>query len=267
MRDLGRLSWLCVGLILGITGATFAYRVTPTQVLAANDRHEDYVLCTGPVLVNPRVPSDGIWLLDYRTGRLMGTVIDHLAGTIAGWAEVDLVKEFDIPPRSNVHFLMTCGVINNGQSALYVAETQTGKFAVYTMGIRPDNQSGMSIMRHSIASFRANSQQTPANPNIVIPTGGIQNRGMNLPGVFPGTQPGTALPGNNMTRPGFVPGLGGVAPGTIQRPTILPQPGLPGGTELPLGSTETGTPAPGAGPLPGVGPLPGPLPGPDAPIK
>ncbi len=253
------MGWLCLGLILGITGASFAYMVVPPRALGANDRHEDYVLCTGPVLVNPRIPSDGIWLLDYRTGRLMGTVIDHLAGTIAGWAEVDLVKEFDIAPRANVHFLMTCGVINNGQSALYVAETQTGKFAVYTMGIRPDNQSGMMIMRHSISSFRATGG--PANPNMVMPTAGIQPKGMNLPGLFPASQPGVALPGNNLVRPGFMPGINGVFPGAKQRPTMVPL-GGPSGEETPA-NPEPLVPVP----APAANPNAGPLPGPDAPIK
>ncbi len=253
------MGWLFLGLVLGITGASFAYYVVPQRALGANDRHEDYVLCTGPVLVNPRIPSDGIWLLDYRTGRLMGTVIDHLAGTIAGWAEVDLVKEFEIAPRTNVHFLMTCGVINNGQSALYVAETQTGKFAVYTMGIRPDNQSGMMIMRHSISSFRATGG--PANPNMVMPTAGIQPKGMNLPGVFPATQPGVALPGNNLVRPGFMPGINGVFPGAKQNPTMVPLGGPAAGN--PSVNPEPNGPAGPAGTNPNAGPLPGP----DAPMK
>jgi len=219
MGDLGRLGWLSVGLVLGLTGATFSYQMIPiNRALASNDRHEDYVLCTGPVLVNPRIPSDGIWLLDYRTGRLMGTVINHLAGTIAGWAEVDLVKEFEIAPRSDVHFLMTTGVINNGQSALYVAETTTGKFGIYTMGIRPDGQSGMMIQRHGITNFRATQG---SNTNTIIPgPAGVNPPGIQLPGAFPG-QPGAKLgaglpgnPGNNQNnQAGFKP---------------IPVPGQPG---------------------------------------
>lgn len=230
MNDLGRLGWLGVGLVLGITSAAVAIQWTPPRAYGANDRHEDYVLCTGPVLVNPRVPSDGIWLLDYRTGRLMGTVINHLSGTIAGWAEVDMVKEFDIPPRSDVHFLMTCGVINNGQSALYVAETTTGKFGVYTMGIRPDNQSGMMIQRHSISNFRATSQGDQGN---LIPTAGqgIQPAGIQLPGAFPGRPGmnlGAGLPGNPQPKGGFkpipVPGQPGLNPALNPNNGPLPGP-------------------------------------------
>ena len=44
--------------------------------------------------------------------------------------------------------MMTTGTITNGQAALYVAETSTGKFGVYTMGPRPDSQPGLAIRRH-----------------------------------------------------------------------------------------------------------------------
>ena len=75
-------------------------------------------------------------------------------GKIVGWAEVDLVTEFGIPPRTNCHFLMTAGQITAGQAALYVAETTTGKFGVYTMGPRPDSKAGVVIRRHDLVLFR-----------------------------------------------------------------------------------------------------------------
>ena len=81
-------------------------------------------------------PTDGVWLLDYRSGKLLGTVVDRDKGKINGWAEVDLTTEFNLAPRANVHFLMTTGQIAQGQAALYVAETSSGKFGVYTMGPR-----------------------------------------------------------------------------------------------------------------------------------
>jgi hypothetical protein len=142
-----------VGLLLGLVGAVLWMGHQP-QARAANDRYDDYILCTGPVQVMQRVPTDGVWLLDYRAGKLLGTVVDRNAGKILGWAEVDLVSEFGVPPRQNVHFLMTCGMINQAQSALYVAETTTGKFGVYTMGMRPDNQPGIMIKRHDLVMFR-----------------------------------------------------------------------------------------------------------------
>jgi len=158
MKDSARLLWLVVGMVLGAVGIGL-YLTSARTVQAANDRFDDYILCTGAVAVNPRAPTDGVWLLDYRSGKLLGTVIDRNLGKIIGWAELDLVSEFGITPRQNVHFLMTTGNISQGQAALYIAETTTGKFAVYTMGPRPDSQPGVMIRRHDMVPFR----QAPAN--------------------------------------------------------------------------------------------------------
>jgi hypothetical protein len=154
MKDLGRLLWLTVGMLVG--GAAVALYLNPgrTAQAANSDRYEDFVMCTGSVAINLKAQTDGVWLLDYKAGKLLGTVIDRTAGKIAGWAEVDLVTEFGIPPRQNVHFLMTTGQISQGQAALYVAETTTGKFGVYTMQPRPDGRPGLIINRHDLVMFR-----------------------------------------------------------------------------------------------------------------
>ena len=161
MKDTGRLFWLIVGIAVG--GAAVGAWVSRPQAARAesSDRFEDYVLCTGPVSGGPRGTTlDGVWLLDYRAGKLLGTIIDKAQGKITGWAEVDLVTEFGIPPRQDVHFLMTTGNISFGQAALYVAETTTGKFGVYTMGSRTDGKPGVVIRRHDLVLFR----QAPAGP-------------------------------------------------------------------------------------------------------
>ena len=44
--------------------------------------------------------------------------------------------------------------IAHGQAALYLAETNSGKFGVYTMGPRPDGTPGLSIRRHDLTTFR-----------------------------------------------------------------------------------------------------------------
>ncbi len=159
MKDASKLLWLVVGLALGGNAvALWVHR--PQQARAGTcDRFEDYVMCTGAVATDLRTPMDGVWLLDYRAGKLLGTAIDRAQGKIIGWAEVDLVNEFGIPPRANVHFLMTTGQISGSQAALYVAETTSGKFGVYTMGPRPDGKAGVMIKRHDLVLFR----QPPKN--------------------------------------------------------------------------------------------------------
>ncbi len=148
---------LGVGLFVGFLASQLFFNPSK-KVLAGDDRYKDYILCTGRVVVRPGLDTDGVWLLDYRSGKLLGTVIDRTKGKIIGWAEVDLVKEFGIQPRQDVHFMMTTGFITGNQAALYLAETSTGKLGVYTMGARPDGPTGFAIRRHDMLFFRQPKQ-------------------------------------------------------------------------------------------------------------
>ena len=159
MNDRRRWLWMTAGVLLGVLGAVCYFGQQPQATASSNDRFEDYILCTGAVASNPKSPTDGVWLLDYRAGKLLGTCIDRAGGKILGWAELDLVNEFNLPPRQNVHFLMTTGQIAMGQSALYLAETTTGRFAVYTMGVRLDAQPNVFIRRHDLVMFRQKPKQ------------------------------------------------------------------------------------------------------------
>jgi len=161
MKETGRVVWLTTGLLLG-AAAVWLYLGQPRTAEAANDRFQDYIMCTGTVssqlIIGGRgrvnSPLDGVWLLDYRSGKLLATVIDKNQGKVLGWGELDLVKEFGIPPRQNVHFLMTTGSVAFNRAALYIAETTTAKFGVYSMSARIDGQPGIAIQRHDLASFR-----------------------------------------------------------------------------------------------------------------
>src|SRR5262245_11754784 len=153
-KSAGQFLFLCVGLVLGVVGAMLYQGSVQRAEARTNDRFEDYVMCTGACAVGPRSQTDGVWLLDYRSGKLLATVIDRSQGKIQGWAEVDLTSEFNIAPKSNVHFLMTTGNIAAGQAALYVAEVTSGKFGVYTLGPDVNAQTGVSIRRHDLVMFR-----------------------------------------------------------------------------------------------------------------
>jgi hypothetical protein len=153
MAGKNRFVLLTAALLAGmLIAGLLPFQVRP--VLAANDRYEDYIVCTGAVSVTPRAQTDGLWILDYRSGKLLGTLIDRNVGKIVGWAELDLTTEFNLGARQNVHFLMTTGNITFGQAALYLAETTSGKIGVYTMGPRQDGQTGIGIRRHDMVMFR-----------------------------------------------------------------------------------------------------------------
>ena len=148
-------TWLAglAGVGCGLVAALLLNGSPRAAIASSGDRYQDYIMCTGAVSVNPKVPTDGVWMLDYRGGKLLGTVIDRTTGKISGWAEVDLVGEFGIAPKQDVHFMMTTGTIAQGQAALYVGETATGKFGVYTMGA--GDAGGIQIRRHDMTTFRA----------------------------------------------------------------------------------------------------------------
>ena len=58
-----------------------------------------------------------------------------------------MTAEFGLQAKQDVHFMMTTGYVTQGQSALYLAETNTGQFGVYTMG-PGQNGNGVVIRRH-----------------------------------------------------------------------------------------------------------------------
>ena len=78
----------------GVLATLFFTGQPRPAVAASNDRYQDFIMATGAVSVNPKVQTDGVWLLDYKAGKLLGTVIDRSQGKIVGWAEVDLRTEF-----------------------------------------------------------------------------------------------------------------------------------------------------------------------------
>jgi hypothetical protein len=160
MKALRQFAFLVVGVVAGVI-ATMLYLGSPKPAVAASsDRVQDSIMVTGAVQINPRVQTDGVWLLDYKAGKLLGTVIDRTTGKLVGWSEVDLRTEFSLVAQQDVHFMMTTGYVSQGQSALYLAETATGQFGVYTMGTGP-NGSGIVIRRHDMTRYR-NAGVAPA---------------------------------------------------------------------------------------------------------
>ncbi len=63
--------WLTAGALVGALAALL-WAGRPHQALANTDRYEDYILATGAVATNVRVPTDGVWMLDYRGWQIVG---------------------------------------------------------------------------------------------------------------------------------------------------------------------------------------------------
>lgn len=147
------LSLLLVGAVLGVVGS-WVFMNSAKTAFANNDRNDDFVICTGPAGITPRSQLDGIWLLDAKRGKLYSTIMDRSAGKAVGFAELDVIREFGLGAAGSIHFVMTTGHIAAGQAALYLVETNSGKFAVYTLGPSSDGGAGITIMRHELTNFR-----------------------------------------------------------------------------------------------------------------
>lgn len=163
MNTTRSFGFLLAGLSTGLLAGWLLFGLhAPVQATGNSDRFEDYIMCTGPIVQNFSQHQfgfelDGIWLLDYKTGKLQASAVNRLDGKLMAWSEVDLVKEFGIAPRSNVHFMMTTGLISKGNAALYLAETTSGKMGIYSMTLTDSSLAGNSLMirRHDMGSFRA----------------------------------------------------------------------------------------------------------------
>jgi hypothetical protein len=137
---------LGAGVLLGWIGSGF--RATPMRA-SSTDRAGDCIVTTGPVLMQyddstkSPVPLEAVYFLDYKGGRLLGTIPSYrMTGSkmhlIDGFVERDLVADFklDLETRAQPRFLMATGSLgrySSGWAPLYVFETTTGQVAVYKM--------------------------------------------------------------------------------------------------------------------------------------
>jgi hypothetical protein len=190
MKAVSRFGFLAAGAAVGVIGTMLHVGQPRPAAAASNDRYGDTIMATGAVSVNPRIQTDGVWLLDYRAGKLLGTVIDRNQGKIVGWAEVDLRTEFNLVAQQDVHFMMTTGYVTQGQSALYLAETSTGQFGVYTMGPGV-NGNGVVIRRHDMTRFRnpAAGPAPAAAPGGPLPAGPLPGAPGGPPAGIPNVPP------------------------------------------------------------------------------
>jgi hypothetical protein len=135
---------LLLGLSLGWGLATL--RPAPIRA-SSGDRSGESILTTGPIMIRydegnkVQIPLEALYILDYRAGRLLGTVpalhqtvkASSYLGTIA---ERDLAADFkiDLDNGPKPHFLMTTGSLgtySGGWSPLYVYESSTNQIAIY----------------------------------------------------------------------------------------------------------------------------------------
>ena len=132
-----RWVWLMTGLVAGISIAT----IWPHEPLSAAtaDRNEKFGLITAPITVD----SEGVFVIDYLTGRLTGAMLQR---TRKGTAFVNfyyrnLAEDFKVGASGEPYYAISSGfaeIPNSGgsqwgRSALYVAELTSGKVGSYAI--------------------------------------------------------------------------------------------------------------------------------------
>jgi hypothetical protein len=116
------------------------------------DRLGEMIMATGPVLVRydeatkAPIPLDALYILDYKSGRLLASLPTFRQSTLSttileSFVERDLAADFKLDPDRGPrpHFLMTTGSLGPytaGWAPLYVIETASNQIGVYRLHLQ-----------------------------------------------------------------------------------------------------------------------------------
>jgi hypothetical protein len=138
-------------LILGLTLGWGMATIRPAAIRASGgDRSGETIITTGPIMIaydvgsKVQVPHDAVYILDYKAGKLLGTVpSSRQAGRgniryLSNIMERDLAADFKLDAHnvSAPRFTMTTGglgAFSNGWAPLYVHESVTNQLALYRL--------------------------------------------------------------------------------------------------------------------------------------
>lgn len=131
-----RIVWLFAGIVAGI-GLASIWPHEPLDAATA-DRNEKFAVITTPV----GLQTEGVFVLDFLTGRLTGAVLSKTRGGGVGFTNFyyrNVAEDFQVAGNATPNYAVSSGFadipaaggVRWGQSALYVAEMNSGKVAAY----------------------------------------------------------------------------------------------------------------------------------------
>jgi hypothetical protein len=128
-----RMMWLTTGLLAGLCISYF-WPHEPVQA-ASNDRDAKFGLMTTSVGLN----VEGVFVLDYLTGRLSGAVIDPNTGKFSHFYAHSVATDFKVDPKATPHYafvggrasLAGRGGVSPAASVIYVGELSSGMVMAY----------------------------------------------------------------------------------------------------------------------------------------
>jgi hypothetical protein len=134
--------WLLAGLLAGV-GLVVMLQGQPAQA-TATDHSDDFAIATGHLTTE----IEAVYLLDFKTGYLQGTVMNRQTGKFQSFYKRELAQDFDLKGRQKPKFIMVTGSMQSAVSqvpvnhVLYVAELNSGKLAAYAMPYRGEVRAG-----------------------------------------------------------------------------------------------------------------------------
>lgn len=128
-----RMMWLTTGLVAGLCISYF-WPHEPVKA-ASNDRDAKFGIMTTPVAIN----VDGVFVLDYLTGRMSGAVIEQNSGKFTHTYARSVAADFSVDPKATPHYafvggraaLAGRGGVSPATSVIYVGELSSGKVMAY----------------------------------------------------------------------------------------------------------------------------------------
>ena len=133
-----RVMWLGVGLAMGLCISYF-WPHEPA-LAASNDRDSKFGIMTAPMGID----VEGVFLLDYLTGRMTGAVLNTRAGKFNHVYVRNVAVDFKVDPKAKPHYAFVAGRasmpgkrgVSPAMSVVYVAELSSGLTVAYGMNYR-----------------------------------------------------------------------------------------------------------------------------------
>lgn len=154
----GRTPWLVTGILAGIC---ISYFLPHEPALAiTNDRSENFALMTVPLSILDS--TEGIFVLDFSTGRLRGAVLNSSNSRFTHYYQRDLIGDFQLNAGGgNPKFAFVGGsnplAVQGGpplaSGVIYVAELTSGKVNAYIFPYSPTPRGPVKATLRLVDSF------------------------------------------------------------------------------------------------------------------
>ena len=133
IKNRQRILWLATGMVAGLAIASI-WPHEPALAIS-NDRTKSFGMATMPVLVTGE--REGIVVLNYKTGKLVGAVLNNQTGVFTAGFYRNIATDFEVGRGAEYtmvagkSLLPNKGTLTMASGVLYIGELRSGKVAAY----------------------------------------------------------------------------------------------------------------------------------------